>query len=86
MFNDEDVKALVEFSQFIGEKADFEVNTKEMIRYVGLMKKFQEIVGRMQQGLVTVQHPEHDNAMEDPALSEKSKPAAEKKSRSRSSK
>lgn len=58
IYNDEDVKALVEFSKFIGEKAEFTVSTKDMIKYVSLMQRFQNIVNRMQEDLVTVQYPD----------------------------
>ena len=54
-FNEDDVKKLVEFLNMIAQKAEFNMNTQEIIKYFGLLSHMQkEIVPKVRENVLEV--------------------------------
>ena len=54
-FNDDDVKKLVEFLNMVAQKAEFKMNTQEIIKYFGLLSHMQkEIVPKVRENVLEV--------------------------------
>jgi len=79
VYNNEDVKRLQEFAQFISDRASFDrMSTKDIILYVKLMQGFNGIVTRMANDLVPIQYPEEKQEVPGQQPAPK-KPAGKKK-------